>query len=59
MVKIVKTFQPSEAELGKDILTRVPCSVAGCEKIFQHSAALNMHLVKVHKIIQVSSSLLQ
>ena len=54
MVKVVKIVQPSAEELGREVQTKVPCSMEGCVKVFPHSAALKMHLVKVHKIIQVS-----
>lgn len=46
-------IQPSVSELSRAVRTNILCTVRGCGKILPNSPALNMHLVKSHRL-QVS-----
>ncbi|TRY55721.1 hypothetical protein DNTS_010290 [Danionella cerebrum] len=41
---------PSISELTKEVRTNILCTVQGCGKILPNSPALNMHLVKSHRV---------
>ncbi|XP_034724565.1 ATM interactor [Etheostoma cragini] len=41
---------PSITELTKEVRTNILCTVEGCGKILPNTPALNMHLVKSHRI---------
>lgn len=43
-------IKPSITELSKEVRTNILCTVEGCGKILPNSPALNMHLVKSHRI---------
>lgn len=43
-------IKPSITELTKEVRTNILCTVEGCGKILPNSPALNMHLVKSHRI---------
>lgn len=45
--------QPSVSELSRAVRTNILCTVRGCGKILPNGPALNMHLVKSHRL-QVS-----
>lgn len=47
-------IQPSVSELSRAVRTNILCTVRGCGKILPNSPALNMHLVKSHRL-QVSA----
>uniref|UniRef100_A0A8C8YV55 ATM interactor n=1 Tax=Prolemur simus TaxID=1328070 RepID=A0A8C8YV55_PROSS len=42
--------QPSVSELSRAVRTNILCTVRGCGKILPNSPALNMHLVKSHRL---------
>ncbi|XP_028999886.1 ATM interactor [Betta splendens] len=42
--------KPSITELTKEVRTNILCTVEGCGKILPNTPALNMHLVKSHRI---------
>ncbi len=44
---------PTVAELEKDVCTNIQCPVTGCGKVLAQSSALRLHLVAVHKIVEV------
>lgn len=43
-------IKPSVTELTKEVRTNILCTVEGCGKILPNTPALNMHLVKSHRI---------
>ncbi|XP_053721411.1 ATM interactor [Synchiropus splendidus] len=43
-------IKPSITELTKEVRTNILCTVEGCGKILPNSPALNMHLVKSHRV---------
>ncbi|XP_031702360.1 ATM interactor [Anarrhichthys ocellatus] len=43
-------IQPTITELTKEVRTNILCTVEGCGKILPNTPALNMHLVKSHRI---------
>ncbi|XP_053465007.1 ATM interactor [Nycticebus coucang] len=43
-------IQPSVSELSRSVRTNILCTVRGCGKILPNSPALNMHLVKSHRL---------
>ncbi|KAM9826210.1 ATM interactor [Syngnathus typhle] len=43
-------IKPSILELSKEVRTNILCTVAGCGKILPNTPALNMHLVKSHRV---------
>lgn len=43
-------IKPSITELTKEVRTNILCTVEGCGKILPNTPALNMHLVKSHRI---------
>lgn len=43
-------IKPSIAELTKEVRTNILCTVEGCGKILPNTPALNMHLVKSHRV---------
>ncbi|KAG9272934.1 ATM interactor [Astyanax mexicanus] len=43
-------IRPSITELTKEVRTNILCTVEGCGKILPNSPALNMHLVKSHRV---------
>lgn len=44
---------PTEAELQAEPTVNVPCTVDGCSKIFNTSAARSIHIIQTHKIYKV------
>uniref|UniRef100_A0A8C5V5Y7 ATM interactor n=1 Tax=Microcebus murinus TaxID=30608 RepID=A0A8C5V5Y7_MICMU len=45
-----RLIQPSVSELSRPVRTNILCTVRGCGKILPNSPALNMHLVKSHRL---------
>nr|CAI9709492.1 unnamed protein product [Rangifer tarandus platyrhynchus] len=45
-----KLIHPSVSELSRAVRTNILCTVRGCGKILPKSPALNMHLVKSHRL---------
>lgn len=43
-------IKPTIMELTKEVRTNILCTVKGCGKILPNTPALNMHLVKSHRI---------
>ncbi|MED6236627.1 hypothetical protein ATANTOWER_011887 [Ataeniobius toweri] len=43
-------IKPTIIELTKEVRTNILCTVEGCGKILPNTPALNMHLVKSHRI---------
>nr|XP_061820177.1 ATM interactor-like [Nerophis lumbriciformis] len=43
-------IKPSIVELTKEVRTNILCTVKGCGKILPNTPALNMHLVKSHRV---------
>ncbi|KAF0043271.1 hypothetical protein F2P81_004608 [Scophthalmus maximus] len=43
-------IKPTITELTKEVRTNILCTVKGCGKILPNTPALNMHLVKSHRI---------
>ncbi|XP_010897618.2 ATM interactor isoform X1 [Esox lucius] len=43
-------IKPSIMELTKEVQTNILCTVEGCGKILPNTPALNMHLVKSHRV---------
>ncbi|KAJ1075198.1 hypothetical protein K5549_006560 [Capra hircus] len=43
-------IQPSVSELSQAMRTKILCTVRACSKILPNSPALNMHLVKSHRL---------
>lgn len=43
-------IRPTITELTKEVRTNILCTVEGCGKILPNTPALNMHLVKSHRI---------
>ncbi|CAB1339328.1 unnamed protein product [Coregonus sp. 'balchen'] len=43
-------IKPSIMELTKEVRTNILCTVEGCGKILPNTPALNMHLVKSHRV---------
>ncbi|XP_029932896.1 ATM interactor [Myripristis murdjan] len=43
-------IKPSIVELTKEVRTNILCTVEGCGKILPNTPALNMHLVKSHRV---------
>ncbi|XP_077376187.1 ATM interactor [Festucalex cinctus] len=43
-------IKPSILELTKEVRTNILCTVQGCGKILPNTPALNMHLVKSHRV---------
>ncbi|KAM9765199.1 ATM interactor [Menidia menidia] len=43
-------IKPTIMELAKEVRTNILCTVEGCGKILPNTPALNMHLVKSHRI---------
>lgn len=43
-------IKPTIMELTKEVRTNILCTVEGCGKILPNTPALNMHLVKSHRI---------
>ncbi|TKS70060.1 Zinc finger protein [Collichthys lucidus] len=43
-------IKPSITELTKEVRTNILCTVKGCGKILPNTPALNMHLVKSHRV---------
>lgn len=43
-------IKPSITELSREVRTNILCTVAGCGKILPNTPALNMHLVKSHRV---------
>ncbi|XP_058486229.1 ATM interactor [Solea solea] len=43
-------LKPTITELTKEVRTNILCTVKGCGKILPNTPALNMHLVKSHRI---------
>ncbi|KAJ8249240.1 hypothetical protein GJAV_G00232680 [Gymnothorax javanicus] len=43
-------IKPSITELTKEVRTNILCTVEGCGKILPNTPALNMHLVKSHRV---------
>lgn len=43
-------IKPTITELSKEVRTNILCTVEGCGKILPNTPALNMHLVKSHRI---------
>ncbi|XP_041790794.1 ATM interactor [Chelmon rostratus] len=43
-------IKPTITELTKEVRTNILCTVEGCGKILPNTPALNMHLVKSHRI---------
>ncbi|XP_064168636.1 ATM interactor isoform X1 [Anguilla rostrata] len=43
-------IKPSISELTKEVRTNILCTVEGCGKILPNTPALNMHLVKSHRV---------
>ena len=48
-----KWLCPTKEELSGGPITNVMCPVAGCGRILAQSAALRMHMIKTHRLIQV------
>ncbi|XP_008292985.1 ATM interactor-like [Stegastes partitus] len=46
-------IKPTIMELTKEVRTNILCTVEGCGKILPNTPALNMHLVKSHRIKKV------
>ena len=49
----VRKLCPTVKELDTEIQRNVPCLVTGCDRIFSQGAARRLHMVKVHKFIEV------
>lgn len=47
-------IKPTIVELTKEVRTNILCTVEGCGKILPNTPALNMHLVKSHRIKVIS-----
>lgn len=47
-------IKPTITELTKEVRTNILCTVEGCGKILPNTPALNMHLVKSHRIKVIS-----
>ncbi|KAI7811282.1 ATM interactor [Triplophysa rosa] len=43
-------IKPSITELSREVRTNILCTVEGCGKILPNTPALNMHLVKSHRV---------
>ncbi|KAA0714640.1 ATM interactor [Triplophysa tibetana] len=43
-------IKPSITELSREVRTNILCTVGGCGKILPNTPALNMHLVKSHRV---------
>ncbi|XP_055001953.1 ATM interactor [Sorex araneus] len=43
-------IQPSVSELSRAVRTNILCTVRGCGKVLPNGPALNMHLVKSHRL---------
>lgn len=43
-------IKPTITELTKEVRTNILCTVEGCGKILPNTPALNMHLVKSHRV---------
>ncbi|XP_075318163.1 ATM interactor [Odontesthes bonariensis] len=43
-------IKPTIMELAKEVRTNILCTVEGCGKILPNTPALNMHLVKSHRV---------
>lgn len=43
-------IKPTISELTKEVRKNILCTVEGCGKILPNTPALNMHLVKSHRI---------
>ncbi|XP_034044867.1 ATM interactor [Thalassophryne amazonica] len=43
-------IKPTITELTKEVRTNILCTVEGCGKILRNTPALNMHLVKSHRV---------
>ena len=43
-------IKPSITDLTKEVRTNILCTVEGCGKILPNTPALNMHLVKSHRV---------
>ncbi|CAL9701777.1 unnamed protein product [Knipowitschia caucasica] len=43
-------IKPSVTDLSKEVRTNILCTVEGCGKILPNTPALNMHLVKSHRV---------
>lgn len=43
-------IKPTIMELTKEVRTNILCTVEGCGKILPNTPALNMHLVKSHRV---------
>ncbi|KAG7473552.1 hypothetical protein MATL_G00097070 [Megalops atlanticus] len=48
--QIREIIKPSINELTKEVRTNILCTVQGCGKILPNTPALNMHLVKSHRV---------
>ncbi|KAG9342043.1 hypothetical protein JZ751_018361 [Albula glossodonta] len=48
--QIREIIKPSITELTKEVRTNILCTVEGCGKILPNTPALNMHLVKSHRV---------
>ncbi|KAF7661255.1 hypothetical protein LDENG_00265320 [Lucifuga dentata] len=46
-------IKPTVMELTKEVRTNILCTVEGCGKILPNTPALNMHLVKSHRVKDV------
>lgn len=44
---------PSVEALDETVQRNVPCLVTGCGRVFAQPAARRLHMVKVHKMIEV------
>lgn len=50
-------IKPDIADLTKEVRTNILCTVEGCGKILPNTPALNMHLVKSHRVkVSVSTT---
>ncbi|XP_036400029.1 ATM interactor-like [Megalops cyprinoides] len=49
-LQLQEMIKPSIMELTKEVRTNILCTVEGCGKILPNTPALNMHLVKSHRV---------
>ena len=50
MLPCREIIKPTITELTKEVRKNILCTVEGCGKILPNTPALNMHLVKSHRI---------
>lgn len=53
-VKVIKIV-PERDKLSAEVRKNIPCPIDGCGKVLAQSAALRLHLVLTHKIVQVKT----